>query len=114
MNSEIADTADTRRQLPGMSNQRVGDRCLTQATGKAQGSEPDLHQLPIDMAEGAIAKRTPPEPLAFIGICGIDPGFVRPCHGGQVNEASDDVNHRTHCPPGFDSCIPAISEPHAI
>jgi hypothetical protein len=83
-------------------------------SGTAQDSEPDLHQLPIDMAESAITKRTPPEPLAFVGICGIDPRFVRPCHGGQVNEASHDVNHRSHCPPGFDSRKPAISEPHAI
>jgi hypothetical protein len=50
----------------------VGDRCLTQPTGKAQDSEPDLRQVPIDVAGGAIAKRTPPEPLAFIGICRID------------------------------------------
>ena len=35
-----------------MSKQRVGDRCLTRPPGKAQDSEPDLHQLPIDMAEG--------------------------------------------------------------
>jgi hypothetical protein len=75
-----------------------------------RSSDPDLHQLPIDVAEGAMAKRTPPEPQALVGISRIDPGFVRPCHGGEVNEASHDVNHRSHCPPGFDSCIPAISE----
>jgi hypothetical protein len=55
------------------------------------------------VAEGAIAERTLPESLSFIAIYGIDPAVVRPCHGGQVNEASNDVNHRSHCPPGFDS-----------
>jgi hypothetical protein len=34
----------------------------------AKASEPDLNQLPIDVAEGAIANRTPPESLPFIGI----------------------------------------------
>ena len=65
--------------------------------GLSPSRDPDLHQLPVGVAEGAIAKRTPPESLPFIGICGIDPGFVRSCHGGQVNEASHDVNHRSHC-----------------
>ena len=84
-----------------------GDRCRNPQRRRA--SESDLHQLPIDMAECAIAKRAPPESLAFVAIQGIDPGFVRPSHGGQINEASHDLNHRSHCPPGFDSCIPAIS-----
>jgi hypothetical protein len=44
----------------------VGDRCGIQQ--RPSLSEPDLYQLPIDVAEGAMAKRTPPESLAFVSI----------------------------------------------
>ena len=58
----------------------MGDRCLTRPPGRAQDSEPDLHQLPIDMAEKARLKsghrQSPWRSSAFVGSTQDSPDLV--------------------------------------